>query len=220
MHNVLQHRGDVDALLGGDLRRVQRGQADDVLNLMLPPPRVGGGQVDFIEHRADLQVVVQGQIGVGQRLGLHPLGGVHHQHRPLAGGQGTAHFVVEVHMARGVDEIEAVGLPVLGGVVHADGPGLDGDAPLPFQLHIIQQLGLHLPLLHRPAQLDHAVGQCGFPVVDMGDNGKIANFRLVCHAGNLREENPSPPQAGRSARILNSKQAPQGRPPAMGGGAA
>ena len=37
---------------------------------MLPPPRVGGGQVDFIEHRADLQVVVQGQIGIGQRLGL------------------------------------------------------------------------------------------------------------------------------------------------------
>ena len=73
-------------------------------------------------------------------------------------------------MARGVDEVEVVGLAVVGLVVHPDGPGLDGDAPLPLQLHIVQQLGLHLPLLHRAADLDHAVGQRGFAVVDMGNN--------------------------------------------------
>ena len=181
VYDVLQHCGDVDALLGGNLRRVQGRQADDILNFMLHPLRVGGGQVDFIQHRADLQIVVQGQIGIGQRLGLHPLGGVHHQHRPLAGGQGAAHFVVEVHMAGGVDEVEAVGLPVLGGVVHADGPGLDGDAPLLFQLHVVQELGFHLALLHRAAQFNHAVGQGGFSVVDVGNNRKISDFRMICH---------------------------------------
>ena len=178
MHNVLQHRGDVDALLGGDLRRVQRGQADDVLNLMLHPPRVGGGQVDFIEHRADLQVVVQGQIGIGQRLGLHPLGGVHHQHRPLAGGQGAAHLVPEVHVAGGVDEVELIPLAVIGVVVEAHRPGLDGDAPLLFQLHVIQNLGFHLPLGDGGGGLQKAVGQGALAVVDVGDDAEVADILL------------------------------------------
>ena len=40
------------------------------------------------------------KIGVGQRLGLDALGGVHHQNGPFAGRQGTGDLVVEVHMAR------------------------------------------------------------------------------------------------------------------------
>ena len=130
--------------------------------------------------------MLHGQVGVGQGLGLHPLGGVHHQHRPLAGRQGTAHLVVEVHVARGVDEVEAVGLPVGGLVVHPDGPGLDGDAPLPLQVHIVQQLGGHLPLLHRAADFNHPVGQGGLAVINMGDNGKVSDFRLFCHSETLR----------------------------------
>ena len=39
-------------------------------------------------------------------------------------------LVVEVHMTRGVDEVERVDLPVLRGVVEGDGAGLDGDAAL------------------------------------------------------------------------------------------
>ena len=34
---------------------------------------VGGGQIDLVEHGQDLQVVLQGQVGVGQGLGLHAL---------------------------------------------------------------------------------------------------------------------------------------------------
>src|SRR5699024_9990283 len=129
--------------------------ADDVLDLLLDPVGVGGGQVDFVEHRANIQIVVQGQIGVGQSLGLHALGGVHHQHRTLTGGRRAGDLIVEVHVARGVNEVEAVGLPIVGGVVHAHGTGLDGDAALPLQVHVVQQLGLHLPLLHRAADLNH-----------------------------------------------------------------
>ena len=85
----------------------------------LDPLGVGGGQVDLVDHGQDLQVVLHGQIGVGQGLGLDALGGVHHQHRALAGGQGAGDLVVEVHMARGVDEVQGVGLAVLGVVVQA-----------------------------------------------------------------------------------------------------
>ena len=85
---------------------------------------VGGGQVDLVEHRQDLQVVLHGQVGVGQGLGLHALGGIHHQHRALAGGQGAGDLIVEVHMARGVDEVQGIGLAVLR-------PGSAGGRPGP-----------------------------------------------------------------------------------------
>ena len=111
--------------------------------------------------------MLQGQVGVGQGLGLHALGGVHHQHRALTGGQGPGHLIVEVHVARGVDEIQGVGLPVGGLVVQPHRPGLDGDAPLPLQVHVVQQLGLHFPLGDGVAQLDEAVGKGGFSVVNV-----------------------------------------------------
>ena len=179
LHHVLQHGGDVKPHLRGDLRRVQCRDPDNILDLMLDPLRVGGGQIDFVDHRPDLQIVVQGQIGIGQRLRLDALTGVHHQHRPLAGGQRPADLVVEVHMSRRIDKVERVRLPILGGVVEGNGPGLNGDASLPLQVHIIQQLVFHIPLRHRAAGLQQPVGQRGFSMVNMGNNRKISNFLLV-----------------------------------------
>ena len=82
--------------------------------------------------------MLHGQIGVGQGLGLDALAGVHDKHRALAGGQRPGHLIVKVHMAWGVDEVQVIGLPVLGLIFQADGPGLDGNAPLPLQVHVVQ----------------------------------------------------------------------------------
>ncbi len=51
------------------------------------------------------------QIDVGDRLRLHPLRRVHHQDRPLAGGEAPRHFVGEVHVPRRVDQVQLVLLP-------------------------------------------------------------------------------------------------------------
>ena len=181
LHHVLQHRVDVDAQLGGDLRRLQCGQADDVLHLLLGLQGVGGGQVDLVEHRQDLQIVIHGEVGVCQRLRLHALGGVHHQQRALTGGQRPADLVVEVHMTRRVDEVQGIGLAVLRRVEDLYGAGLDGDAPLPLQIHVVQQLVCHLPLRHGVALFQQAIRQRGFTVVDVGDDGEIADMGLVEH---------------------------------------
>ena len=125
--------------------------------------------------------MLNGQIGVGQGLGLHPLGGIHHQNGPLAGGQGAGDLIVKVHVARGVNEVQSIGLAIQGIILDGHRPGLDGDAPLPLQVHAVQQLILHLPLGHRVAQLQQPVGQGGLSVVNVGNDGKIANFTLVCH---------------------------------------
>ena len=61
--------------------------ADHVLDLLLDPVGVGGGQVHLVEDGQDLEVVVDRLVDVGERLRLHALAGVHHQHRALAGGK-------------------------------------------------------------------------------------------------------------------------------------
>ena len=125
--------------------------------------------------------MLHGQIGVGQGLGLNALRGVHDEHRPLTGGQGAGYLIVEVHMARGVDEVQGVGAAVLRLVVQTDGPGLDGDATLPLQVHVVQQLALHLPGGDGVALLQQPVRQRGLAVVDMGNDAEISDVALFCH---------------------------------------
>ncbi len=55
-----------------------------------------------------MQVVLQGQVEVGERLRLDPLRGVDEQHRALAGGQRAGHLVGEVDVAGGVDHVQDV----------------------------------------------------------------------------------------------------------------
>ena len=177
--NPFQHLPHVFSGLGGDPGGVHGGDANHVFNLVAHPFRVGAGQVDLVHHRQDLQACVHRQVGVGQGLGLNALGGVHHQHGPFTGGQRPGHLVVKVHMAGGVDQIEDVVLPVLGGVHQGDRVGLDGDAPFPFQVHVVQQLVFHLPQRHRLGQLQNPVGQGGLAVVNVGHNAEIANFASI-----------------------------------------
>ena len=73
-----------------------------------------------------------------------------------------------------VDEVELIQLTILGRVHHADGVGLDGDAPLALQVHGIEYLGLHLAHGERSGQLQQAIRQRGFTVVDMRDDRKVA----------------------------------------------
>ena len=99
-------------------------------------------------------------------------------------------------MARGVDQVEGIVLPVGGAVGQTHGAGLDRDAALALEIHVVKDLILHDALLHRPALLDQTVGQGGLAVVDMGDDGKIPNDLLVDHGFTLRPQTrsgPAPP---------------------------
>ena len=112
-----------NAGLGGDAGGVHGRDADDVLDLLRDPVGVSGGEVDLVDDRDDLEVVVDREVGVGQRLGLNPLGGVHHQHRPLAGGQRPGDLVVEVDVAGGVDQVELVDLRRFWRYIAGERPG-------------------------------------------------------------------------------------------------
>ena len=119
--------------------------------------------------------MVQRQIAVRQRLRLNALAGVDDENCALAGGQTAADLVLEVHMARGVDEVELIGLAVVGLVAHRDGAGLDGDAALLLDVHVVQHLVGHGALVDAVGQLQHTVRQSGLAVVDVGNNAKVAD---------------------------------------------
>ena len=156
-------------------KRVRGIEPDGALDHLLGALDVGAGKVDLVDDRNDLQPVVDRDVRVGQRLRLDALRSVHDQQRAFARSQRARDFVAEVHVAGRVDQVELVGLAILRRIHHAHRMGLDGDAAFPLQVHRIQHLGLHLARRQRAGQLQQTVGQRAFPMVDMGDDGEIAN---------------------------------------------
>src|SRR3546814_19119422 len=79
-------------------------------------------------------------------------------------------MVSEVHVAwrvEGVDHLVAL--------VQADRLELDRDAPLPLDVHRVQELLLHVPGRHGARDLEQTVGQGGLAVVDVGDDRDVAD---------------------------------------------
>src|SRR3989337_1274243 len=91
-----------------------------------------------------------------------------------AGAQAPRGLVREVDMPRGIDQVEHILPAVLPPVVHPDGLGLDGDTPLPLDVHLVEQMIHFLPARELTRDFTQPVCEGGFPVVDMGDDGKVA----------------------------------------------
>ncbi len=164
-------------------RASDRVDADDVLDLLAHPVGLGGGQVDLVEDGDDLVVGVDGLVDVGEGLRLDALGGVDDQERALDGAHGAGDLVGEVDVAGRVDEVEGVFEPVGGGELDADGVGLDGDAALALDVHRVEHLLLHVAQRDGVRLLDEPVGEGGLAVVDMGDDGEVADAGEVGRHG-------------------------------------
>jgi len=158
-------------------------EADDALDLLLDAVRIGRGEVDLVDHRHNGEVVVDREIGVGERLRLDALRGVDDQERSFAGGKAARDLVGEIDVAGGVDEVELVRLAVVGLVEETDGAGLDGDAALALEVHVVEDLVHHLALGEGVGAFEDAVGQGRLAVVDVGDDGEVADALGRSHAG-------------------------------------
>ena len=143
LHDGFEHVGDALSGLGADEDGVGGVEADGAFDHFFGARYVGALQVDLVDDRDDLEAVIDGKIGVGERLGLDSLRGIDDEERAFAGGEGTRDLVGEVDVTGRVDQVELVGLAVLRGVHHADGVGFDGDAAFALQVHGVEHLGLH-----------------------------------------------------------------------------
>jgi hypothetical protein len=174
----------LDALAGlrRDAEHLGGVAADDAGQFGGIAVRLGRGQVDLVQHRDDLEVGVQRQVQVGQRLRLDTLGGVDEQHGALAGGQAAGDLVAEVDVAGGVDQVEHV-LGAVAGPGKPDRLALDRDAPLALDVHPVQVLRPHLAALHHPGELQHPVSQRRLAVIDVGDDAEVPDHGLIGMGG-------------------------------------
>src|SRR5690625_1705 len=120
-------------------------------------------------------------VAIGHRLSLDPLSRIYNQQRALASGERAGHLVGKVHVTGGVDKVELVRFAVAGFVMQSNAVGFDGNAPLALQIHRVEHLLAHLPITQPTTKTDEPIGDSGFTVVDMGDNGKIANVAKIGH---------------------------------------
>ena len=171
----LQHLDHAVAGLGRDPQRFLGVAAEQVGDLGRDPVRLGAGQVDLVDHRDQLQAVLDRQVGVGDGLGLDPLGGVDDQQRPLAGGEAARDLVGEVDVAGRVDQVQVVGLAVGGPVLDPHRLRLDRDPALALEVHRVEHLRLHFLRVDGAGDLEDAVGQGRLAVVDVGDDREVAD---------------------------------------------
>ncbi|VTR65980.1 hypothetical protein DESC_40011 [Desulfosarcina cetonica] len=169
-HNIL----DAQPLLGRGQDGRFRIQSQILLDLGLDPLDIGRGQVDLVDDRDDFQVMFHGQVEVGQGLGLDALAGIDQQQGAFAGRQRTGDLVGEIHVTRRVDQVEVVGLAILGLVWQTNGLALDRDAALPFDIHAVQNLILEIAVANNFTRLDQPVRQGRLAVIDMGDNAEVS----------------------------------------------
>ena len=154
-------------------------EPDDVCDLA---PRLVGlraRQIDLVDDRDDLEVVLDREVRVGQRLRLDALRRVDDQQRALARGERPRHLVREVDVPGRVDEVQDVLLAVVRRVVQADRVGLDRDAALALEVHRVEDLRFHLARLQRAGDLEKAIGQRRLAVVDVRDDREVADVLRV-----------------------------------------
>lgn len=167
--------------LAGHLEAVLGLAADELGQLLGILLRLSRRQVDLVEDRDDVEVVLHRQVEVGEGLGLDTLRGVDEEHGTLAGGEAAADLIGEVDVAGGIDHVEDVGLQAARLVGefprHTHGLALDRDAALALDVHPVEILRPHRALVDDTGDLEHPVGQGRLAVVDVGDDAEVADRR-------------------------------------------
>ena len=79
-------------------------------------------------------------------------------------------------MSRRINEVQKIRLPILRRIRQRNGLGLDRNAAFALNGIGVEDLRFHLTRLQSTANLNDAVRQGGFTVVDVGDDGKISNL--------------------------------------------
>src|SRR6476646_475623 len=99
-------------------------------------------------------------------------------------------------MARRIDQVELVRHAVARRVAHPHGVQLDRDAALALEIHGVQELLPHLPLLDGPRGLDETVRKGRLAVIDVGYDAEVADAGLR-HGGNITDGGKAKTTEGR-----------------------
>ena len=115
-------------------------QSDHIFDLIYHSVRLCTWQVDLIDNRKYIQVMIQCQINIGKCLRLDSLSCINYQDRAVTGSQTSGYLIVKVYVAGGINEIENIFFPVLRFIYNTHCLRLDGNTTLSLKLHVIQDL--------------------------------------------------------------------------------
>ena len=179
----LEDLGNPGAVLGAREDHLLARDRQDVLELLDDRVGIGRRKVDLVEHRDQRQVLAEREVDVGERLRFDALGRIDDEDRAFACLEAVADLIREVDVPRGVDQVQAVGQPILRRVLETDGAGLDRDALLALEVHRIEDLARHLAPVDRVGQLEQPIREGRFAVVDVRDDREVAEAILADRPG-------------------------------------
>ncbi|MPM56064.1 hypothetical protein SDC9_102863 [bioreactor metagenome] len=164
---------------------------EEVVGLLEHLLHPGVGAVDLVDHDDQRQPL-------GQRLAQHEPGlrqrafrGVDQQHHAVHHLQAALDLAAEVGVAGGVDDVDGDVL-ALDHVLDRSVLGQDRDALLPLQVHRVHDAVVHVLTLPEGAGLpQHGIDKGGLAVVDVGDDGDVAQVRALGHMRDFRCESRS-----------------------------
>ena len=129
--------------------------------------------IDFVEHNNGQKMSVERLLQYVARLRQWAFARVHQQQDAIDHFQRALDFSAEITVAGRVDDID---LRVL--IEERRVFRQDGDAALAFQVvGVHHSLHHHLVVAEYATLMEHGVHQGGFTVVDVGDDGDVANLR-------------------------------------------
>jgi len=154
---------------GAQFEKEVKGTVQRVVGVRAP-------SVYLVDHHDDAVVHGQRLLQDETRLGHGPLGGVHQEQHAVHHVEHPLDLATEIGVAGGVHDVDLDLLPG-SGVKDGDGGvlGQDGNPALALQGVRVEHALNHLLVLAKDARLlEHAIHQGGLAVVDVSDNGQVA----------------------------------------------
>ena len=121
-----------------------------------------------------MQVLLERQINICERLRLNALRGVNYQHGTLDGLKTARNFVRKINVTRRVNQIKRIAF-----ILHANRREFDSDSLFALELHRVKQLRLHLALGDSTGNFKHAVSQSRLTMVNVRNNTKITDLIYI-----------------------------------------
>ena len=134
--------------------------------------RPGVFPIDLVDHDDRLGIVLKRFPQHKSGLRLRTIVRVHHQQNAVDHLHDPLYFTPEIGMARRVDNIDSVAVPLEGSVLRSN-----RNAFFPLQIHGVHDALLHLLVGAEGARLaQQLINQGSLAVVDMRDDGDIADL--------------------------------------------
>ena len=182
-------RGEAELRAGEDIgevgQRVFRPELQEQIeDLVDDLVGAGVGAIDLVDHDHRPQAAFQGLRKDEAGLRHRPLGGVDQHQRAVGHAEDALDFAAEIGVAGRVDDVDLHAAVGDGDVLRED-----GDSPLAFEVVGVEDLlAGQLRLAEPPALAQHAIDQRRLAVVDVGDDGDVANVLAangVAHYGTI-----------------------------------